>query len=336
MNELVDKFLFDLFDGIKDKQGELFGTFINDAQALAALFMLLYFGMESFKMMVGDKKLEMMALLRPFALGLVLIFWLPFVDLIQWPAEVLTAKSKSMFEDQLTEVELLSRQRYALIDSVSAQLWETSLDVERAEDETKDEKWYEFDIDFSVFSDKIASMWLYVMGKFKMLMFNIVEFIVVTFWQFCVYIVFFLQIIFSSLLIILGPLSFAFSILPAFRDAYIQWISRFISVSLYSCIAYIILSISLITMQYGLEREIEILQYALSNDAAFVMYVSQSSGGVNLFIVTCLLGAISMLTIPFVSTWIINTTGVGQAVGGMVGGATAAVSGGTSAVAKGF
>lgn len=31
-----------------------------------------------------------------------------------------------------------------------------------------------------------------------------------------------------------------------------------------------------------------------------------------------------MLTIPFVSTWIVSTTGVGQAVGGMVGGAAIA------------
>ena len=58
MNELIDKFLFELFDGLRDKTTVLFGEFIADAQALAAIFMLLYFGVESFKMMSGDKKLE--------------------------------------------------------------------------------------------------------------------------------------------------------------------------------------------------------------------------------------------------------------------------------------
>lgn len=77
-------------------------------------------------------------------------------------------------------------------------------------------------------------------------------------------------------------------------------------------------------MQYGIEREIEILEYALRNEAAFVMYVGMTSGGVNSFLLTALLGAFSMLTIPFVSTWIVSTTGVGQAVGGMVGGAAIA------------
>lgn len=79
MNELIDKFLFELFDGLRDKTTVLFGEFIADAQALAAIFMLLYFGVESFKMMSGDKKLEIIPLLRPFALGLVLMFWIPFI-----------------------------------------------------------------------------------------------------------------------------------------------------------------------------------------------------------------------------------------------------------------
>ncbi len=76
--------------------------------------------------------------------------------------------------------------------------------------------------------------------------------------------------------------------------------------------------------KYGIEREIEILEYALRNEAAFVMYVGMTSGGVNSFLLTALLGAFAMLTIPFVSTWIVSTTGVGQAVGGMVGGAAIA------------
>ena len=34
-------------------------------------------------------------------------------------------------------------------------------------------------------------------------------------------------------------------------------------------------------MQYGIEREIEILEYALRNEAAFVMYVGMTSGAVS-------------------------------------------------------
>ena len=34
MNELIDKFLFELFDGLRDKTTVLFGEFIADALSL--------------------------------------------------------------------------------------------------------------------------------------------------------------------------------------------------------------------------------------------------------------------------------------------------------------
>ena len=98
MNELIDKFLFELFDGLRDKTTVLFGEFIADAQALAAIFMLLYFGVESFKMMSGDKKLEIIPLLRPFALGLVLMFWIPFINLISYPGVINSTKQGYVYE----------------------------------------------------------------------------------------------------------------------------------------------------------------------------------------------------------------------------------------------
>lgn len=66
------------------------------------------------------------------------MFWIPFINLISYPGEVLTAQSKAMFTNQLDEVELLSRNRYALIDSVAVELLHTSILVERAENEVQD------------------------------------------------------------------------------------------------------------------------------------------------------------------------------------------------------
>ncbi len=327
MNELIDKSLFKLFEGLHQKIYILFDVFIADAQALTACFMLLYFGMESFKMMTGDKEVEIMPLLRPFALGLLIIFWVPFIRVLDDPAQYITDTSKGMFYSQLDEVEMLSRKRFALVDSVSTSLMIKSKEAEQAEEEMNDSKWWEFGIDLDAIGDKIMGGFLYVTGQIKRIVFDIIEFLVVTFWQACIYFVFFIQIIFLGILSILGPLSIAFSILPAFRDAWTQWLARYISVSIYTCIAYIVLSIALVIQQYALEKEIEILTQSLSNEAAFVMFATMSSGGSSTFIVTCLIGAVSMLTIPFVSTWIIQTTGAGHAIAGMVGGAMAITKG---------
>ena len=74
------------------------------------------------------------------------------------------------------------------------------------------------------------------------------------------------------------------------------------------------MSLSMVIVQYGIERETEILRYVLSNEAAFILYVSQNDGNANFFIVSLLLGALVMLTIPVISTWIISTSGVGSAL----------------------
>lgn len=76
------------------------------------------------------------------------MLWNPFIETISYPGEVLTATSKSMFENQIDEVEMLSRNRYALIDSVSMELLATSVEVERAENETNKDKWSIMGIDF--------------------------------------------------------------------------------------------------------------------------------------------------------------------------------------------
>ena len=74
------------------------------------------------------------------------------------------------------------------------------------------------------------------------------------------------------------------------------------------------MGLSMVLVQYGMEREIELLRYVLSDEAAFIFYVSQNSGGSNFFIVSLLIGGLSMLSIPVVSTWIISTSGVGNAL----------------------
>src|SRR3546814_694342 len=45
-----------------------YDAFIADAQALCAIFMLVFFAIKTYEMMAGDKQLEVMPLLRPFGL----------------------------------------------------------------------------------------------------------------------------------------------------------------------------------------------------------------------------------------------------------------------------
>jgi hypothetical protein len=326
MREIIDQHILELFQGLFASITDHLSVFLADAQALTAIFMLLYFGIKAYGMMTADEPLQIMPLLRPFALAMVIIFWSNFIDTINYPMEYITAKSQGMFRDRISAVDAIAQERMMLIDSVGRRLIEASADIEQVREGSNDEAWYEtLGIEFDVLFEQMKGYFIIIMAKIKFFVMQVVEFLVITCFQVCSYIVFFVQIIFAAILILLGPFSFAFSVLPGFKDAYIQWIARYISVSLYSTIAYIVMSLSMVIVQYGIERETEILRYVLSNEAAFILYVSQNDGNANFFIVSLLLGALVMLTIPVISTWIISTSGVNHAISQMTMGARRAL-----------
>lgn len=326
MNSLIDNYMLDLFNGLFLALRDHLSVFTGDAQALCAIFMLLYFGIKSYGMIAGDERLEIMPLLRPFALAMVIMMWGAFIDVINLPLIVVTNQSRTLFDDRIKQVDATMQQRMMLIDSVATRLIESSAELEEVQQGGSDATWYEsLGIDFSALFDQMKGYFIIIMAKFRFFTLQVIEYMVITIFQMSSYLIFFLQIIFAGILIILGPFSFAFSVLPAFRDAYIYWLARYISVSLYSAIAFIIMGLSMVLVQYGMEREIEMLRYILRNEAAFIYYVTHTDGGSNFFILSLLIGALTMLTIPVISTWIISTTGVGNALSAMGRGASKAL-----------
>jgi len=134
-----------------------------------------------------------------------------------------------------------------------------------------------------------------------------------------VYIIFMIQIIYSSILIILGPFSVSVSILPAFHDSFSTWIARFVSVNLYSGIAYLIMYLCGLMQEYALQSEISKYQELVGTNGAaadMVKMAAFSANGILSFgtvIIVFIIGAICMFTVPSISTWIISTSGVTSA-----------------------
>src|SRR3546814_8524080 len=56
---------------MKDTIWTHYDTFIYDAQALSAIFMLLFFSIISYEMIAGDKKQKIMTMLRHFRLVMI-------------------------------------------------------------------------------------------------------------------------------------------------------------------------------------------------------------------------------------------------------------------------
>ena len=112
-------------------------------------------------------------------------------------------------------------------------------------------------VDIGGLFDGLKGYYILIMSKLKYWLINIVEYIMVGIFQACAYVPFFFQVVFAGFLVVFGPFSFAFSVLPAYRHAYAHWIARYFSAAILGGIGYIVLSLSLVVLQYGLEREIE-------------------------------------------------------------------------------
>ena len=338
MDMLIDQNVLDLIEGLYDTMSLRHDRYVAFSQMLCALFMFLYFAVESYKMMVGDKNLEIMPLLRPFALSMVIMFWGSFVELIKTPMELLAKGERGAFYESLAKLESDSRQRYALIDEIGRKLIETSVDTERAAQQVNNTQTGDFfglGESLDNLWDKIKGYYLIVVSKFRYMAHQLIEYVAVTIFQVCTYIIFFLQAIFGSILIILGPLSFAFSILPGYRDAYLNWIARFISVGLYSVIGYLVLNMAIEVVRLGILQELAALNQVKDDPEAFVMYVATSSGEMGSFVVSILVAAIGMLTVPSISTWIVSTSGATNAMrtaGGVIHQSAAAVGAGAKAM----
>lgn len=311
-----------------------YDAFIADAQALCAIFMLVFFAIKTYEMMAGDKQLEVMPLLRPFGLVMVILWWPTFTRVVAYPTDIVANKTEVLFDGSQTEVNNLRLQRAALMVEVADQLLTIEAETETAKAEA--DTWYgkAWESVTSSVKEGFSEVWnavVKVRNRMKvglqLLATSLLETLAIWLLRICVYVIFVIQIIYSTILIILGPFSVAASILPAFRDSFSTWIARFVSVNLYSGIGYLVLYIASLFQQYAMEAEITRYQALVGETGVADMekLAAFASNGILSFgivIGTFIIGALTMLTVPSISTWIISTSGISSAASTMGRGAS--------------
>ena len=324
--------------GLKASIWTHFDLFIGDAQALAAIFMIIFFAIKSYEMMVGDKRLEIMPLLRPFGLAMVIIWWSAFTQVVAYPTDLVETQTDQMFESEQANVNALRLTRASLMLAMANSLitFQAQADVAEKESDT----WYgqAWDSVTSTIKEGISTVispLLELKNRLtvgmQLLFTQLLELLGIWILRISVYIIFMIQIIYSSILVILGPFSVAVSILPAFRDSFSTWIARFVSVNLYSGIAYLIMYLCALMQEYAMQSEISRYQVLVgaNGTAADLQNLAWFAGnGILSFgevICVFLIGAICMFTVPSISTWIISTSGISSATSSAARGAATVV-----------
>jgi hypothetical protein len=325
--------------GMKDSIWTHFDLFITDAKVLAAIFMIIFFAVKSYEMMAGDKKLEVMPLLRPFGLTMIILWWGAFVKVVAFPTDLVTMKTEEMFMSEQTNINNLRFTRADLMIKVANSLYTFQAQSEVAEKES--DTWYgeAWDSVTSTVKEGISTVVSPLIEMknrlaigMQLLVTQLLELIGLWILRIAVYIVFIIQIIYSSILIILGPFAVAVSILPAFRDSFSTWVARFVSVNLYSGIAYLVMYIMALMQKYALTSEISKYKELVGPDGkagSMEKMMWFAGNGVLSFgtvITVFFIGAICMFTVPSISTWIISTSGISSAASSFGRGSVTVVS----------
>ena len=325
-NGVYEEGMMVFLKGLRESIWTHFDLFITDAKALAAIFMIIFFAIKSYDMISGDKKLEIMPLLRPFGLVMVIMWWGGFTKMIAFPTDLVAVKTEEMFASEQNNVNALRLTRADYMQKVANALYSFEAETELAEKESDTWAGRAWDSVTSTIKEgmsTVVSPVIELKNRLKigmqLLLTQLLELLGIWILRIAVYVLFMIQILYSSILIILGPFAVAASILPSFRDSMSTWIARFISVNLYVGIGYLVMYLVALMQKYAMTVEINRYKELIGEDgsAANLEKMAWFAGnGILSFgtvILSFVIGAVCMFTVPSISTWIISTSGISSA-----------------------
>lgn len=295
---------------------------IGVAKGVAGLGALFYVAYRVWQALSRAEPIDVFPLLRPFAIGLCIMFFPTIVlGTINAVMSPVVKGAHTIMENQMVNVEALQQQKDNL--EYEARLREGKAWL--VDDEVYDQKMKELGITDAA---EIVSMWgerlwydikawfREVIRDFFELLFNAAALTIDT-----------LRTFFLVVLAILGPIAFAFSIYDGFQATLYQWLTRYISIYLWLPVADIFSAVLSKIQELMLQQDIALLQDP--------NYIPDGSNGV--YIVFLIIGIIGYFTIPTVAGWIIQSGGAGaygsavnktaSKAGGIAGGVAGSVAG---------
>jgi len=288
---------------------------------IGATFYLSYIG---WQMQAGDRDWEITPMLRPFFIGLILLHWTGFYSFIQSPFRAAATPSQTIFEKIEKEANVLRVKRFQkqnqLLDYMIKK--EAEEKAKQKELDNLKEKGFIDKITDSIKEgwDKIQAPveeWFIRMDfKFQRWGADLLEAIALSILRVCTYLIFFIQKIWSYILIVLGPIAVGMALIPGFESSLTSWVSKFININLYSFVAFTIINIGqqLIISAYTMEidRYEKMIGSAGNVDSATIMAFINGNGMLHVTLFSCvayIVTGIGVLMTPTIADSIISAGG---------------------------
>ena len=292
--------LHEVLRSLYDEMVPLSADMAAVAKGLAGLGALFYVALKVWQALSRAEPIDVFPLLRPFALGLCIMFFPTMVlGTINAVLSPIVKGTHAILENQVLDLNELQAQKDQLEYEAMVRNPETAYLVSNEEFDRKLEELGWSPSDIATMSGMYMERGMYQMKKWIRDAFR--EFLEVLF-QAAALVIDTIRTFFLIVLSILGPIAFAISVWDGFQSTLTQWLTRYISVYLWLPVADLFSSMLAKIQSLILERDIEML--------ADPTYIPDTSNTV--YIIFMLIGIVGYFTVPTAAGWIIQAGGAGN------------------------
>ncbi|ASO06897.1 conjugative transposon protein TraJ [Arenibacter algicola] len=294
--ENLHEVLRSLYDEMLPMSADMAGL----AKGLAGLGALFYIALKVWQALSRAEPIDMYPLLRPFALGICIMFFPTLVlGTINAVLSPVVQGTHGILENQVLDLNDLQAKKDLLEREAMLRNPETAYLVSDEEFDKKLEElgWSPSDL------VTISGMYMERQGyKFEQAVKNWFRELLEVLFQAAALVIDTIRTFFLIVLSILGPIAFAISVWDGFESTLAQWLTRYVSVYLWLPVADLFSSILAKIQSLIVERDIEML-----SDPTFIPDTSNT-----VYIIFMIIGIVGYFTIPTVTGWIIQAGGAGN------------------------
>lgn len=270
------------------------------AKGVAGLGALFYVAIKVWQALSRAEPIDMYPLLRPFALGICIMFFPTMVlGTINAILRPVVQGTHSILENQVLDLNDLQVKKDLLEREAILRNPETAYLVSNEEFDNKLEELGWSPSDLVTISGMYLDRFAYQTEQaIKNWFRNLLEIL----FQAAALVIDTIRTFFLIVLSILGPIAFAISVWDGFQSTLTQWLTRYVSVYLWLPVADLFSSMLAKIQVLIIEKDIQML--------ADPTYIPDTSNTV--YIIFMLIGIVGYFTIPTVTGWIIQAGGAGN------------------------
>ncbi|MCH5228341.1 MAG: hypothetical protein J1F16_11100 [Muribaculaceae bacterium] len=324
------------------------GDTLSLARALGLLLALCVGSYECWMMMLGKRGMDVMKLLRIIGISMCISSSSWICSALQVPGKSLEETTKAMAQSKNKEVAALELKVAQKQASYLERLREVQDSIATAQQIAaigEDAHWWDkliYNVEnlgntinnyaqrAAVAAETKISEWIN----------DVIRFIGEIIFQMTYYGILVAQRIFMAIMIVFCPIMFALSLAPPWNSAWSQWMSKFLSLTLWGFVTYMCLYYIDYILIYNLQEDLVAYNHLLTGSVNSWSQIGalglQGIGSNCMYAMGMLVGAYILRFVPEVASWLIPggvSSSAGSAAGGAAVGAAAAVGSAAGTVA---